>query len=337
MTVRGDFNCLSVLSAPLPNNLFSSVSPTWPTSSFPVSSTYMHLPPLSIGWIPRLPDYEFLSSTQSTLNTDALDAVASAYTYNYTTRVLAYKPVARKVRSVLAPVDEEFQVTWSLPDDPLARMIPLPTHPPDFIPRKRFIQERADALDLNLANWLWSDEVKLLHWIVRQQEMAFTWELLERGRMDPKYFPPVKIPTVHHTPWVLRNISIPPAMWTDTMQIIKDWIASRVYEPSTSAYQSRWFCILKQDGKSLCLVHDLQPLNVVTIRDSSTPPFVEHFAESFTRYAVYGMMDLFAGYDQRPLHPDSRDLTTFSSPMGPHCLTTVPMGYTNPVQIHIPI
>jgi len=110
---------------------------------------------------------------------------------------------------VLAPVDEEFRVARSLPDDPLAGMIPLPTHPPDFIPRKCFTQERADTLDLDPANWLWLDEVKLVRWIVHQQEMAFTWEPLEHGRMDPKYFPPVKIPTVPHTPWVLRNIPIP--------------------------------------------------------------------------------------------------------------------------------
>jgi hypothetical protein len=45
-------------------------------------------------------------------------------------------------------------------------------------------------------------------------------------------------------------------------------------------------------------------------------------------------MDLFAGYDQCPLHPESCDLTTFNSPMGPHRLTTVPMGYTNAVHIY---
>ena len=87
-----------------------------------------------------------------------------------------------------------------------------------------------------------------------------------------------------------------------------------------------WFCILKQDGKSLHLVHDLQPLNVVIIRDSSMPPFVEHLAQSFTRYAVYSTMDMFAGYNQCPLHLDSWDLTTFNSPLGPHRLTTIPMG-----------
>ncbi|KIJ04280.1 hypothetical protein PAXINDRAFT_38381, partial [Paxillus involutus ATCC 200175] len=94
-----------------------------------------------------------------------------------------------------------------------------------------------------------------------------------------------------------RNIPIPPRIHDQAIQIIKDRISSGVYEPSTTSYCSRWFCVVKQDGKSLRLVHDLQPLNAVTIRDSSQPPFVEHLAESFARYAVYGMMDLFAGYD----------------------------------------
>ena len=70
------------------------------------------------------------------------------------------------------------------------------------------------------------------------------------------------------------------------------------------------------------------------IQDLPMPPFVEHLAESFTRYAVYIMMDLFTGYDQCPLHPDSQDLTTFNSPLDPHHLTTIPMGYTNAVQIY---
>ena len=169
---------------------------------------------------------------------------------------------------------------------------------------------------------------------LEEPRTTFATLRITHGHLDERYFPPVKIPTVPHTPWVLQNIPIPLSMWADTIQIIKDRIASGVYEPSAAAYQSCWFCILKQDGKSLCLVHDLQPLNVVTIRDLSMPPFIEHLAESFARYAVYGMMDLFAGYDQCPLHPDSWDLTTFNSPLGPHRLTTIPMGYTNMVQIY---
>jgi hypothetical protein len=58
---------------------------------------------------------------------------------------------------------------------------------------------------------------------------------------------------------------IPAAIQQDTIQIIKDQITSGIYEPSTAAYRLRWYCVLKGDGKSLRLVHDLQPLNAVTI------------------------------------------------------------------------
>ena len=58
-------------------------------------------------------------------------------------------------------------------------------------------------------------------------------------------------------PWVLWNIPVPPVMWTDAIQIIKDRIASSVYEPSTAIYYSHWFCVLKQDSKLLHLVHNL--------------------------------------------------------------------------------
>ena len=45
------------------------------------------------------------------------------------------------------------------------------------------------------------------------------------------------------------------------------------------------------------------------------------------------MLDLFVGYDERLLHPDSRDFTTFQSPLGTLRLTRLPMGWTNSVPI----
>ena len=74
-------------------------------------------------------------------------------------------------------------------------------------------------------------------------------------------------------------------------------------------------------------------MNAVAIKDSSVPPIVEPYAESFGGRACYGMFDLFVAFDQRPLAPQSRDLTTFQSPLGTHRLTCIPMGYTNSVQI----
>ena len=50
------------------------------------------------------------------------------------THSLACKPVAKKVRLVLAPLEEEYRVLRQLPDNPLIILVPLPTHPPEFIP-----------------------------------------------------------------------------------------------------------------------------------------------------------------------------------------------------------
>jgi hypothetical protein len=160
------------------------------------------------------------------------------------------------------------------------------------------------------------------------------WCTSEHGHLNETYFPPYKIPTVPHTPWFQRNIPIPPTTLGEVICIIKEKISSGVYKPSTAAYRSCWFCIVKKDGKSLRLVHDLQPLNAVTICDASVPPFIEHLVESFMGYAVYGMMDLYSGYDQCVLHEESHDLTTFGMPLGPHRLTTLPQGHTNAVQVY---
>jgi len=92
--------------------------------------------------------------------------------------------------------------------------------------------------------------------------------------------------------------------------------------------------VVKKDRKSLCLVHDLQPLNAVTIWDSSLPPFVKQLAESFVGYAVYGMMDLYSGYNQHVLHKELCNLTMFGMPLGLHQLTTLPQGHTNMVQVY---
>jgi len=92
-------------------------------------------------------------------------------------------------------------------------------------------------------------------------------------------------------PWVLRNIPIPPGIFNKVVEVIKNKILSGIYEPSNSSYRSRWFCVLKKDKTSLRIVHDLQPLNAITIKDSALPPVVEQYAESFGGRGCYAMFD----------------------------------------------
>src|SRR5436190_4855479 len=110
-------------------------------------------------------------------------------------------------------------------------------------------------------------------------------------------------------------------------------MAAGVYEPSNSSYRSRWFTVVKKDGKSLHIVHSLEPLNEVTIAHSGVPPLPEHLAEQFGGRACGAMLDLYVGYDERLIAPTSRDLTTFQTPYGAMRLVTLPMGWTNSVPI----
>ena len=246
---------------------------------------------------------------------------------------LAYKKVANKTRPIATTLPEEFRIVRRIPSDPLVNLPILPTHPPEFEPGERYTRERMEAMPVNKDGFLWPEEVKLVHYLIREHKYAFAWNENEKGKFSDEYFDPVVIPTVEHVPWVLRNIPIPPGIYDRVVEVIKHKIRTGVFESSNSSYRSRWFCVLKKDGKSLRLVHDLQPLNAVTIRDSALIPMVEQYAESFGGRGCYAMFDLFVGFDQRALDIKSRDLTTFQTPLGTFRMTSIPMGYTNSVQI----
>jgi hypothetical protein len=113
----------------------------------------------------------------------------------------------------------------------------------------------------------------------KKQEECLSWIEEEKGEFQQDFFPPVHIPTVLHTPWVYKNIPILPGLQDELVKIICDKIVSGAYEPSNAAHHSRWFCVIKQDGCSLCIVHNLCPFNAITIGDASIPPIMEQTAE----------------------------------------------------------
>ena len=248
--------------------------------------------------------------------------------------VFKYKPVALKVKPVIQELPSKFRIIREIKGDPLAEMPKLSFHPPEFSPTGRYSEDRMRELDeKHKGNFLLPEERKLLHHLMMQQNQAFAWEDSERGRFREDFFPPIDIPIIPHKPWVLKNIPIPPGLYGEICKIIKSKLEAGVYEPSNSSYRSRWFCVLKKDGKSLRIVHSLEPLNEVTIAHSGIPPATETLAAQFAGRACGGMLDLYVGYDERTLAESSRDFTTFQTPFGALRLVTLPMGWTNSVPI----
>jgi hypothetical protein len=183
-------------------------------------------------------------------------------------------------------------------------------------------------LNLNPDNFLWPEEEKLFQQVLKLNEATLPYEEKDRGTLKKEYFSDYIMPTVPHTPWEYKNIPIPPGIRDRVIEMLKSKIEAGVYEPSQSSYRGRWFCVLKKNG-GLRIVHDLQPLNKVSIWDASQLPIIDDFVESYGGRQCYTVFDLFGGFDARIVDPRSRDMTAFYTPLGLLCLTALPMGYTN--------
>lgn len=162
--------------------------------------------------------------------------------------------------------------------------------------------------------------------VLNEKSIAFQED--QRGTFREEYFTPYKIPVVEHIPWAFKNIPIPPGIRDKVITLLKEKIEAGVYEPSHASYRARWFCVLKKNG-NLRIVHDLQPLNGVTIREAGVPPILDEFVEGFTGRVIFSVLDMYWGFHARMLEPESRDLTSFMTPLGLLRITSLPIGFTN--------
>ena len=239
-----------------------------------------------------------------------------------------YKKVAQKVRPIAAIIPEHLKPKRQFPEDPLRNLPALPYHPPDFIPTTRITAERMEELKIHNHEELWPEERKLLQHVIRINERSIAFDENERGTFRSDYFSDYIIPTAEHEPWIEKNIPLPQGRKNEIIQVLKEKIKAGVYESANSSYRSRWFSVAKKD-KGIRLVHDLQKLNSVTIRDSAVPPIIEEFVEEYAGRSIYTVLDMYWGFHARMLDPSSRDLTAFQTPLGAYRLTSLPMGFAN--------
>ena len=245
-----------------------------------------------------------------------------------------YKPVALKIRPVETELPSRFRITREVKGDPLKDMPTLPTRPPPYKPTGRYTEQRKAVIDqAHPGDFLLPEERALMHHFMCLQHEGFAWTDLERGHFREDFFPPIEIPTIPHKPWTQRNIPIPPGIYEEVCKVIRRKLDAGVYEPSNSSYRSRWFCVVKKDGKSLRIVHSLEPLNQVMIKHAGVTPFTDQIGEHFAGRACGSMLDLYVGYDKHGLAKTSCNLTTFQSPFGTLHLVTLLMGWTNSVPI----
>ena len=242
--------------------------------------------------------------------------------------VFKYKRVDQKVRPVPSMIPYDMKTRRQYPEDPLHNLPNLPHHPPEFKPTPKVTTERMASLGIDKNQELWPEEKKLLQHVLVLNQRSIAFDEQERGTFRRDYFSDYKMPVVEHVPWQDKNMRLPQGYKDEIIRLLKEKITAGVYEEAQSSYRSRWFCVKKKNGE-LRIVHDLQKLNGVSIRDSGVPPILEEFVEAYAGRSVYTVLDMYWGFHARMLDEDSRDMTAFQTPLGVLRIVSLPMGYTN--------
>ena len=110
---------------------------------------------------------------------------------------MKYKMVANKTRPVATTLPEEYRIVRRLPAEPLKELPVLPINPGVFTPGERYMQERYEAMEINLEEFMWQEEVKIGHELIKIHEKHLAWTDEERGALKEEYFDPVRMGSYH--------------------------------------------------------------------------------------------------------------------------------------------
>lgn len=194
----------------------------------------------------------------------------------------------------------------------------------------RWTEDRLSKVESGILN---PAERDLLLSILKRRDKAFAWHDKERGFIDPRRFPPIRLSTCPHRVWSHAEPQFSSADIKEVIELLRNKLESKMLEPSRSCYSSTWFCIRKPSG-SLRFIQDLRPLNACTPLLQNKPPNIRSVIERTAGRKCITTLDQFSGYDSLLLASKSRPLTALKTPLGLMHLRSLPQGYVNSVQLY---
>ena len=138
-----------------------------------------------------------------------------------------------------------------------------------------------------------------------------------------------RIRLTDEAPFKERPRRIPPAMYEEVRQHIRDMLAAGAIRKSNSPWSSSVVLVRKKDGR-LRLCVDYRKLNARTIRDAYSMPLIEATLDHLSGAKWFSTLDLQAGYWQIPMEEESKAKTAFSvGSLGFFEAERMPFGLTN--------
>ena len=119
-----------------------------------------------------------------------------------------------------------------------------------------------------------------------------------------------------------------PKMEEELRSQIDLWLSEGVIEESQSPWSSPLVPVRKKDGTTRYAV-DYRMVNSCCIPDAYPLPRIGDTLDRLSQKGVFSTVDATSAYWCIPLHPDSREITAFSTPWGLFHWLVMPFGLTN--------
>ncbi len=131
------------------------------------------------------------------------------------------------------------------------------------------------------------------------------------------------------TPFKDAYRRIPPGMYEEVREHLKEMIAAGAIRPSESPYSSNVVLVRKKDG-SLRFCLDYRRLNAKTIRDAYSLPRIDETIDALAGSRYFSKLDLRSGYWQVAMKEEDKAKTAFSvGPLGFYECNRMAFGLTN--------
>ena len=125
-----------------------------------------------------------------------------------------------------------------------------------------------------------------------------------------------------------------PLQEADLARQIDEWTKSGVIEPSNACWSSALVPVSKKGTNELRWCVDFRALNQVTVKDNYPLPNIQDTLNKLAGSKIFSTWDSKGAYHSIELSPESRDYTSFISPIGLFRFICTPFGLCNAGQTY---
>ena len=154
---------------------------------------------------------------------------------------------------------------------------------------------------------------------------------LETDMITSNNFYEQKLRLKDPTPVFIKNYKLPHSQKPEMARQVQKLLDDDIIEPSQSEYNSPLLLVPKKSlphdtEKRWRLVIDYRRVNDKLVADKFPLPRIDDILDNLGKAKYFSCLDLVSGFHQVPLHPESRDITSFSTDNGSYRFKRLPFG-----------